>query len=69
MINNDREHALPMGMTLEGGEGGKLDAGDRGWGWWSKTVGGGRIQRLFHIHKLAHRSLQLNTTLYIQLSQ
>ena len=50
-----------MGMAVGGEEGGELVAKAKGRGIGrvgvAKHVGEGRVQRLFHIHKLAHRRL------------
>ena len=51
-------HALPMGMALEGGESGELDAGGGSQGVeMPGGGGGGGVRRLFRIHDFAHRSL------------
>ena len=44
--------ALPMGMALEGGQGGELDT-EGGDSIEAKCVGEGRVRRLFYIYKLA----------------
>ena len=47
-----------MGVALEEGEGGELDA--KGWGGGvggAKRVGAGRVRRWFGIYAFAHRSL------------
>ena len=62
-----------MVTALEGEEGGELNAGGRGKG--RKSLGEGRVQRLFRIHELAHRRFslyllipiynKLNTTFFV----
>ena len=49
--------ALPMGMALEGGEGGDLDAGGGVWGSEMCRGGEGRVQ-IFRVHMLDHRNLK-----------